>query len=496
VLEDDTTPPELYALGQNGERRALTELNKSFTEQYELPRQEVIRWRSDDYEIEGILVYPPEGVESRKSKVENGEQSDSRLTTHDSRLPLIVQVHGGPKGRVVNTLRSYNMHPVWAAEGYLVLKPNFRGSEGYGSVFAVANRRDLGGGDFRDIMAGVDELIRRGLADPKRMGIMGGSYGGYMTNWAVSQTDRFAAAVSMFGIFSLVTDYSNSEISRWDRDYLGGYYWEDPEIYRRCSPATYLERINTPVLILHGESDGNTFLSNSKEMYRALRERGATVQFVRYPREGHGLREPNHKLDEMRRCLGWFDLYLKNGGAIPPVRRVGDRIEHEGYELHVLRAEDAEYLGHYDEDGRLLEVAFAIASEEPVESGWTFALADARLTGPDGADCPLRGIPVDAGGVRVLVEGTELTATVQPDKETGRLSLALAAAFEISREGGAFALRIADFPPVAVTVGPKEEKEEEGESGREGEGTISEPPPPTGEEPPAETPQRPDTETG
>src|SRR5205807_8255406 len=140
--------------------------------------------------------------------------------------------------------------------------------------------------------AGVDTLVQRGLADPGRLGIIGGSYGGYMTNWAISQTDRFKAAVSLFGIFNLVTDFSNSEIPRWDPDYMGAYYWEDPEIYRQCSPATYLEKIKTPVLILHGDEDNNTFVSNSKEMYQALRQRSATVQFVRYPREGHGVREP------------------------------------------------------------------------------------------------------------------------------------------------------------------------------------------------------------
>jgi dipeptidyl aminopeptidase/acylaminoacyl peptidase len=474
ILEDNQSPPELYVIDPNGSRRALTELSKQFVEQYALPRQEVIRWQTDGGEIEGVLTYP-------------------RDHAPDQPAPLVVQVHGGPKGRSSNTLRSYNMHAVWASEGYMVFRPNFRGSEGYGNAFAIANRRDLGGGDFRDIMAGVDHLLEQGLVDPAHMGIMGGSYGGYMTNWAIGHTDRFAAAISQFGIFNLVTDYSNSELSRWDPEYMGALYWEDPEIYRRCSPSSYLEDIKTPVLIMHGDSDSNTFISNSKEMYQALRARGVAVQFAHYPREGHGVREPNHKLDEMRRCLAWFDKHLKGAGKMPPTYRIGDRIEHEGYEFHVLRAEDGDYNGWREEDGRLVEVAISIASQDPVEEAWQFSLADLRLVGPDG-DCPLRGIPTDAGGGRTLVLGDNLAVIVHPDKDTGRLSVALSAAFQIPHAGGDLEIRVADLPPVAFLIGPKEEKDEHDERlpaedrGAEGHTTPS---PPLGEEPPIQTPQRP-----
>jgi len=489
TLEDDTTPPELYALEPGGEKCALTELNKAFRERYALPRQEVVRWKSDEWEIEGILVHPPECPLRT-------DPSHPITRSPNYPLPLVVQVHGGPKGRIANTLRSYYLHAVWASEGYLVLLPNFRGSEGYGNAFAIANRRDLGGGDFRDILAGVDYLIERGLADPNRLGIMGGSYGGYMTNWAIGQTDRFAAAISQFGIFNLITDFSNSEISRWDPDYLGAYYWEDPEIYRRCSPATYLHRIKTPVLILHGDSDNNTFISNSKEMYQALRARGATAQFVHYPREGHGLREPNHKLDEMRRCLAWFDRYLKGAGTAPPAYRVGDRIVHENYELCVLRADDAEYSGWHEEWGRLLEVAFSIASHDPVDAAWQFPVEEVRLTGPDGAACPLRGVPTDAGGGRTLVEGQSLTLNIHPDRDTGRIGFALAAAFQIPNEGGVFELRVANFPPVVFVLGRKEAKEE-GEKAERHEAPEPEPTPSVPlpeEEGPIQTPQRKEAE--
>src|SRR5262249_23503233 len=156
-----------------------------------------VAWTSPDgTAIEGVLTYP---VDYQKGTA----------------YPLIVQVHGGPKGRATHTLRGYGMAPVWSAEGYLVPQPNFLGLYGHGNAFAIGNRRDLGGGDYADIMAGVDWCIRQGLADPERMGIMGGSYGGYMTNWAIGHTDRFKGAVSLFGIFHLQTDYSNSELSRW-----------------------------------------------------------------------------------------------------------------------------------------------------------------------------------------------------------------------------------------------------------------------------------------
>ncbi len=339
-------------------------------------------------------------------------------------------------------------------------------------------------------MSGVDYLVQRGMADPQRLGIIGGSYGGYMTNWAIGQTDRFKAAVSLFGIFNLVTDFSNSEISRWDPDYMGAYYWEDPEVYRRCSPATYLQNMNTPVLIVHGESDNNTFIANSKEMYQALRARGVTVEFVHYPREGHGLREPNHKLDEMRRCLAWFDRYLKADGATPSLYRIGDRIEHQEYELIVSRAEDGEYANWHEDWGRLLEVSFSIASQDPVDSAWKFALADIALQGPEGPQ-EMKGIPVDASGTRTLVGGQDLAVDIHPDKDTGRISLGMAAAFLIPDEGGAFQLRVGDFPAVEIVMGLREPKEGDAEDtgGEEPPGSPSAVTMP-GEEGTIQTPER------
>ncbi len=314
VWENATTLPDVWiVLPKSREPQRLTDLNPSLKE-YRLAPQRVVQWRSfDGQTIEGIFVAPLESPDRGKP-------------------PLLVAVHGGPKGRAVNTLRQYYYYQFFAAHGYAVLAPNFRGSSGYGHAFAIANFRDLGGGDFRDIMHGVDYVIAQGWVDPEKLGIFGGSYGGYMTNWAITQTQRFRAAVSMFGIFNLITDFSNSYLPSWEPDYLGDYYWNDIERYLERSPARYVKNVTTPVLIIHGKEDPNTFISNSKEMYQALRFLDRTVEFVVYPREGHGLREPWHKLDEMRRVLQWFDRYILGREQY----WLGDAVEAEGWQMRVV----------------------------------------------------------------------------------------------------------------------------------------------------------------
>ena len=441
VMEDDTTTPELYYLEDNGELRTLTELNSDFLEQNILPRQEIIHWSNDGIELEGVLVWPANGKT-------------------DGPLPMITQVHGGPKGRVVNTLRSYYLHPLWAAEGYLVFKPNFRGSEGYGNDFAVSNRRDLGGGDYRDIISGIDSLVANGSADPDKLGIMGGSYGGYMTNWAIGQTDRFKAAISMFGIFSLVADYGNSELSRWEPEYMGAHYWEDPEIYHRCSPSSNLEKIVTPTLIIHGEGDTNTFISNSRELYRALLARGVPVQFVRYPREGHGLQEPVHRLDEIRRSVAWFDRYLRGDGKTPPKYRPEEPVEYEGLQLVVHEVVDSEYVGRSPDEPRLLELVVTITSRNSVEGVLTIPISSVRLRDVDGLEAMPAGVPVESAGVRLLLEGDNLCLHQYPDPESGRIAFALAVAFPISEYGGIYDLLVGDFPPVQIITGIIEREEQ------------------------------------
>ena len=228
---------------------------------------------------------------------------------------MILTVHGGPYGSFKNTFIQIYGTKIWTDKGYLVFAPNPRGSSGYSDEFAQANRYDLGGGDYRDIMTGVDYIISKGFVDTTRMGVTGGSYGGYLTNWIISQNNRFKAAVSMYGLFSLFTDWSNSVQPAWEKMYLGYYYWEKPinmeNQYVSRSPAFYVQNISTPTLIMHGTADIYTNISNSREMYQALHTRGVPTEFVVFPRAGHGLRnEPNQYRDVVERATNWFEKYI------------------------------------------------------------------------------------------------------------------------------------------------------------------------------------------
>ena len=277
--------------------KKLTDFSKQL-EQFNPGTQEVVTYKSSDgkYNIEGILFKP---VNFNPAK----------------RHPLLLTVHGGPYGNFKNTFMQIYGTKIWTDKGYLVFAPNPRGSSGYSDEFAQSNRYDLGGGDYRDIMTGVDYIISKGFVDTTRMGVTGGSYGGYLTNWIISQNNRFKAAVSMYGLFSLFTDWSNSVQPAWEKMYLGYYYWEKPinmdNQYVSRSPAFYVQNIKTPTLIMHGDKDVYTNISNSREMYQALQTRGIPVEFVVFPRAGHGLRnEPNQYIDVVKRATNWFEKYI------------------------------------------------------------------------------------------------------------------------------------------------------------------------------------------
>jgi dipeptidyl aminopeptidase/acylaminoacyl peptidase len=223
-------------------------------------------------------------------------------------LPLIVHVHGGPTGAWTN--RFEPLTQMLVARGFAVLLPNIRGSSGYGHKFIEANRADWGGGDFKDVMAGVDEMIRRKIADPARLGIGGWSYGGYMAAWAVTQTDRFKAAVAGAGLSDLAAEFGTENGPMYDEWFFGVPY-ENLAVFQKCSPITYIKNAKTPTLILHGEADTTDPISQSQIFYRGLRRYNVTAEFVIYPREPHGLREEKHLLDRYRRTLDWFTKYLQ-----------------------------------------------------------------------------------------------------------------------------------------------------------------------------------------
>lgn len=294
-----TEPAEIHVAADDGTgERRLTATNPR-VKHLRLGRTRAVSWSSGDgLRLEGVLVLPP-GY--RKGKP----------------LPLIVEPHGGPAG--ARTWGFYSTWQVLAGHGYAVLSPNFRGSAGYGQAFVAANEDDFGGGDFADLMAGVDALVEQGIADPRRLGIMGYSYGGYMTAWAIGQTDRFRAAVAGAGVTNLQSFYGTSDIQWFTRDYQRGRPWERPERYAAQSPITYVGRVKTPTLIYHGDEDRRVPMEQSEQLYVSLRERGVPTELVRYPREAHGLTEYWHQRDCLERILGWLDRWIRNRRA--PGRR-------------------------------------------------------------------------------------------------------------------------------------------------------------------------------
>jgi dipeptidyl aminopeptidase/acylaminoacyl peptidase len=228
----------------------------------------------------------------------------------DRKYPLILSIHGGPHGMFGYAFNS--TFQVYAARGYAVLYLNPRGSSGYGQKFSDGTINEWGGGDYRDLMAGVDEALRRySWIDANRMGVTGGSYGGFMTNWIITQTPRFKAAVSAASVSNLVSFYSTSLYQDLIHAEFGGFPWDNYDLLWQWSPLRYVRQAQTPTLFIHGEQDNDVHITQAEEMYMALRRRGVETVLVRYPREGHGLREPRHRVDSLERTLAWFDRFLK-----------------------------------------------------------------------------------------------------------------------------------------------------------------------------------------
>jgi dipeptidyl aminopeptidase/acylaminoacyl peptidase len=228
----------------------------------------------------------------------------------DRKYPLILSIHGGPHGMSGYAFNS--TFQVYAARGYAVLYLNPRGSSGYGQKFSDGTINEWGGGDYRDLMAGVDEALKRNSwIDAGRLGVTGGSYGGFMTNWIITQTPRFKAAVSSASVSNLVSFYSTSLYQDLIHAEFGGFPWDNYDLLWQWSPLRYVRQAQTPTMFIHGEQDNDVHITQAEEMYMALRRRGVETVLVRYPREGHGLREPKHRVDSLERTLAWFDRFLK-----------------------------------------------------------------------------------------------------------------------------------------------------------------------------------------
>ncbi|MGC1289789.1 MAG: S9 family peptidase, partial [Candidatus Acidiferrales bacterium] len=225
-----------------------------------------------------------------------------------SRVPLVVLVHGGPTGAWSESIDSWGQ--LLAAHGFAVSYFNIRGSTGYGEKFMEMNRADWGGADFKDVMAGVDYLIAQGVADPNKLGIGGWSYGGYMSEWAITQTDRFKAAVSGAGMVDLIAEFNTENGPSYDK-WFWGLPYEHPEGFLNHSPFMYVKHAHTPILILQGINDTTDPLGESTGLYRGLKFYGDNAELVEYPRENHGFHEEKHMLDRLNRILAWYEQYLK-----------------------------------------------------------------------------------------------------------------------------------------------------------------------------------------
>lgn len=195
--------------------------------------------------------------------------------------------------------------------GYFVFYPNPRGSFGEGEKFTQGNIKDFGYGDFRDVLAGVDEVLKTLPVDKDRIGLTGWSYGGYMTMWAVTQTNRFRAAVAGAGIANWQSYYGQNDIDEWMIPYFGASVYDDPAVYAKSSPITFIKNVKTPTLVLVGERDGECPAPQSREFWHALKTFGVPTELVIYPGEGHVFNQPQHEQDVMERLVAWFERYLK-----------------------------------------------------------------------------------------------------------------------------------------------------------------------------------------
>ena len=294
IRQSYTSPPEVET-GPPGKWKPITRLNASVRPL--TGKATNVHWQSDGLDVQGMLIEPPS-------------------VTPGKRYPLIVRVHGGP------AFAAYPIFPaspddydaVLANQGYFVFKPNPRGSYGQGEAFTQANVKDFGYGDLRDVLSGLEAVQRAAPIDPPRIGICGWSYGGYMTMWALTQTDRFKAAVSGAGLSDWLSYYGTNNIDTWMIPYFGASVYDDPKVYERSSPLTFIKNVHAPTLLLAGDRDAEVPITQSYEYWNALRRLGVKTEFVVYPGEGHLFFKREDQADVMERIVGWFNSYLKAGG--------------------------------------------------------------------------------------------------------------------------------------------------------------------------------------
>jgi dipeptidyl aminopeptidase/acylaminoacyl peptidase len=311
TTSDPLHPDDVYRSDLSfGSIEKITDQN-AWLKDYALGATEVIKWKSskDGIEIDGIVTKPVDWDGSKK-------------------VPFLLNPHGGPTGASVLTFNAGEQ--VMAANGYLLLEPNFRGSSGRGEKFATANQNDWGGGDYKDDMSGVQAIVDKGWADPDRLGAFGWSYGGYMTMWIDTQTDKFKAISPGAGLPDLISMYAQTDIHKYLTEFENEKTpWDNFQEYWDHSPLKFVNNVKTPTMILHGQGDTRVPIPQSEEFYRALYDRHIPVEYVTYPRENHGFVEPRHIQDRYQRYLVFFGKYLNN----PPVTEPKDTVERMSKDL-------------------------------------------------------------------------------------------------------------------------------------------------------------------
>lgn len=305
AISTATIPADLFACdldatGRASNERRLTASNADLFDEVAIGEHTKHTYRAADGQALDAWVLTPPGFDPAR------------------KYPLVVEIHGGPQALYGESF--YLEFQLLAARGYVVLYTNPRGGDGYGQKFINALRHDWGGVDYRDVMAGVDWLIGQGYVDERRMGVTGGSYGGYLTNWIIGQTDRFKAAVSGRSTANRYSHYGHSDMGSFTGDWqFGGPPWENAEHYLERSPITYAPNVVTPLLLESQEQDLRCPIPQAEEFYTALKKlRRTEVQLIRFPGESHGMArggKPAHRVERLRRIADWFDRYLQGGGA-------------------------------------------------------------------------------------------------------------------------------------------------------------------------------------
>lgn len=294
--QSSISPPEIYVSAVN--KLAPVQISRVNADlaKMTMPKTEVIKWKSSDgREIEGLLTYPI------------GYQTGQKV-------PMLLNIHGGPAGVFQQSfIGGRGVYPlaVFASRGYAILRPNPRGSSGYGTEFRRANIKDWGGMDYQDLMTGVDAVVKMGVADENRLGVMGWSYGGYMTSTIVTKTKRFKAASAGAPVTNLMSFTGTADIPDFIPDYFGGEFWNDIETYKKHSAMFNIKGVTTPTLIQHGEADFRVPISQGYEFYNALKRQNVPTRMIVLPRQPHGPNEPKMQVAAMQSNLEWFDKYLR-----------------------------------------------------------------------------------------------------------------------------------------------------------------------------------------